>query len=150
MTTHTATINWQRGEAPFTPADFSRDHQWEMAGGQIVNASAAPQFRGNPDCVDPEAAFTASLSSCHMLTFLYLAAKSGLTVDHYQDHAEGTLGKTSKGMAMVKVVLRPEIRFAGSPPSPQVLDELHQQAHKDCFIANSVTTEIIVEGSVQG
>lgn len=148
MPTHQATIRWQRGDSPFTPAEYNRDHLWEMAGDQTIKASAAPQFRGNAQCVDPEDAFTASLSSCHMLTFLFLAARGGFTVEEYVDHAEGSLGKTPAGMAMVKVVLKPQIRFSGEPPSAQTLDELHHQAHKDCFIANSVSTEIVVEGSV--
>ncbi len=145
MSTHTATVSWELGGSAFTPAEYPRDHEWHLAGGQIVNASAAPGYRGNADCVDPEEAFTASLSSCHMLTFLYLAASKGMVVEKYLDRAEGTLSKTDRGMAMTRVVLRPEITFSGEAPAQEQLDELHHAAHKACFIANSVHTEIVVE-----
>ncbi|MEM7707897.1 MAG: OsmC family protein [Pseudomonadota bacterium] len=145
MSTHTATVSWELGDGEFTPAAYPRDHHWRLAGGQTLNASAAPGYRGNADCVDPEEAFTASLSSCHMLTFLYLAASKGLVVEKYLDQAEGTLGKTERGMVMTRVTLRPEITFSGPAPSQEDLDQLHHAAHKACFIANSVLTEIVVE-----
>lgn len=147
MSSHHATVSWQGGDQPFTPAGYNRDHHWQLSGGQTVNASAAPAYKGNPDCVDPEEAFTASLASCHMLTFLYIAASKGFTVSNYVDNAEGQLGKTDRGMAMVKVILRPDVTFTGNQPEPQELEEMHHLAHKGCFLANSVTTEVVVEAA---
>ncbi len=143
MSVHKATIRWQADEKEFTPATYNRDHRWEFEGGQSLGASAAPAYRGNPALVDPEEAFTASLASCHMLTFLYLAAVKGITVTGYVDEAEGHIGKNQQGrMAVLRVMLRPRIEFAGTPPDEATLQALHEQAHKHCFIANSVTTEI--------
>lgn len=146
MASHKATVRWERGEREFTLATYDRNHRWEFEGGETLRASAAPEYKGSADHVDPEQAFTASLSACHMLTFLALAANKGLTIDRYVDHAEGFLGKNEQGrMAMVRVVLRPEISFADGPPDAETLDQLHERAHKTCFIANSVTTQVDVE-----
>jgi organic hydroperoxide reductase OsmC/OhrA len=98
------------------------------------------------DAVDPEEAFVASLASCHMLFFLFYAAKAGLKIDRYEDEAIGELGKNSKGvMAMLKVRLRPRIAWVGKAPSGEQLDKLHHCAHESCYIANSVTTEVVIE-----
>ena len=146
MATHKATIRWQRGGKEFTLATYERDHSWQFEGGETVRASAAPAYKGNPAFVDPEEAFTASLSSCHMLTFLALAANKGFVVDEYVDHAEGYLDKNEQGrMAMTRVVLRPQITWGGEAPDADTLHQLHERAHKACFIANSVTTKIDVE-----
>ena len=146
MATHTATVRWERGDKPFELATYNRDHTWDFGSGETLNASAAPTYKGNPDFVDPEQAFVASLSSCHMLTFLALAANKGVVVNSYIDHAEGELGKNEDGrMAMTKVVLRPRIKYEGEGPDADTLEKLHERAHKACFIANSVTTEVVVE-----
>ena len=145
MHSHKVTIRWHRDGKDFTPAGYSRDHEWLFEGGESLRASAAPAYKGNPDLTDPEQAFTAALSSCHMLTFLYLAAVKGFVVDQYSDDAEGFLGKTERGMAMTRVVLRPAVTFAEPGPDSDTLAKLHDQAHHDCFIANSVTTQIDVE-----
>ena len=114
--------------------------------GVEVPGSAAPAYLGNPARVDPEAAFVAALSSCHMLTFLALATMKGFVVDSYADAAVGHLEKNANGkMAVTRVDLHPDIIFSGAKmPAPADLDWLHDKAHKECFIANSVTTEVKV------
>jgi organic hydroperoxide reductase OsmC/OhrA len=146
MSKHAATISWRRETPSFTYDTYSRDHTWAFPGGARVAASAAPAYRGSPALVDPEEALVASLASCHMLTFLALAAKKGLVVDAYEDEAEGTLGPNAeRKLAVTRVVLRPRITFAGDPPDAETLARLHEKAHEQCFIANSVKTEISVE-----
>ena len=107
--------------------------------------SAAPAFKGSAERVDPEEAFVAALSSCHMLTFLAIAAKKRLVVDDYVDSAVGYLEKNEDGkLAMTRVVLRPAIQFA-DPPSAETIEKMHHKAHENCFIALSVKTEVTVE-----
>jgi organic hydroperoxide reductase OsmC/OhrA len=149
---YVATVAWQRREGEkYTDNRYSRAHEWRFDGGAIVPASSSPSVvpapLSDPGGVDPEEAFVASLSSCHMLFFLFHAAKKGFVVDRYEDEAVGTMGKNAKGaMAMLKVVLRPAVTWDGDRrPSGAELDALHEQSHHDCFIANSVTTEISVE-----
>ena len=145
MSEHSVTIDWNRDGRDFTYASYGRDHTWRFEGGALVNASAAPGYRGSPDLVDPEEAFVASLSSCHMLTFLALAAKNKLVVDRYSDRAVGHLEKNAEGrLAVTRVVLNPVIEFVGPKPTATQLAELHDSAHHHCFIANSVTTEVSV------
>lgn len=112
-----------------------------------MQATAAPGYGGDPALIDPEEAFVASLSSCHMLTFLALCAKHNFIVDSYRDEATGQLGKREDGRhAMQRVVLRPRVTFASNAePSTEKMAELHHKAHEMCFIANSVTTEVTVE-----
>ena len=149
MSEHRVTVRWMRDGAEFTPKAYSRDHVWEFEGGAEVRASAAPQYLGNPALVDPERAFVASVSSCHMLTFLALAARDGFVVDQYQDDAVGLLERNAdKRMAITRVVLKPRITWGDEPPDQEKLDSLHQNAHKHCFIANSVTTAIEVASPV--
>jgi len=146
MSEHRATVHWNRQGTQFTPKEYTRDHLWKFEGGSEVRASAAPQYLGNDALVDPEQAFVASLSSCHMLTFLSLAARDGFVVDDYEDEAVGLMERNAeKRIAITSVVLRPKITWGGEPPDPERLDKLHENAHKYCFIANSVTTEISVE-----
>jgi organic hydroperoxide reductase OsmC/OhrA len=145
MSEHRVTVRWTRDGAEFTPKSYSRDHLWRFEGGSEVRASAAPQFLGNPALVDPERAFVASLSSCHMLTFLALAARDGFVVEHYEIDAVGFLERNGeRRLAMTRVVLRPTIKWGSEPPNPGQLDLLHQKAHKHCFIANSVMTVVEV------
>ena len=151
MSEHTATIKWARrdGEA-FTDNRYSRAHQWDFDGGVTVPASSSPHAvrapLSNPAAVDPEEAFVASLSSCHMLWFLSLAAKKGFVVESYEDRAVGRLEKDEHGkMAISRVLLSPEIRFGGSTqPTSEELRALHDAAHHECFIANSVKTTVTV------
>jgi organic hydroperoxide reductase OsmC/OhrA len=145
MSEHRATIHWNRQGTEFTYKEYTRDHVWKLADSE-VRASSAPQYLGNESLVDPEQAFVASLSSCHMLTFLALAARDGLVVDDYLDDAVGLMERNAdKRMAIVRVILRPKITWGGEPPDAAKLGELHENAHKHCFIANSVTTKIDVE-----
>ncbi|MEM7137774.1 MAG: OsmC family protein [Myxococcota bacterium] len=146
MTEHRATIVWDRQQTEFTYKAYTRDHVWRFEGGSEVAASAAPKYLGNDALVDPEQAFVAALSSCHMLTFLALAARDGFTVDRYEDAAVGYLERNDqKKLAITRVVLRPEIRWSGDKPDQAHLDKLHHVAHEQCFIANSVTTRIEVD-----
>jgi organic hydroperoxide reductase OsmC/OhrA len=148
MADHRATIHWQRTSADFTYDTYNRAHEVRFKDGAIVlPSSSAPQFRGDADRVDPEEAFVASLSSCHMLTFLAICARKRITVDAYDDDASGHLEKGEHGkLWMGHVTLRPRVRFApGVTVSKATLDDIHHHAHEDCFIANSVKTEIGVE-----
>jgi organic hydroperoxide reductase OsmC/OhrA len=142
---HKATIRWKLESADFEYANYNRDHTWDFEGGQTVAASAAPGFQGSEDRVDPEEAFVASLSSCHMLTFLAICAKKRRTVTRYEDQAVGFLEKNADGqLAMTRVTLKPVIEFAGTPPTAEELAALHAASHRNCFIANSVKTEVAI------
>jgi len=151
LSEYTATIKWQRDSQDFLDDNYSRGHTWEFDGGLHVPASASPQNVPLPksvaENVDPEEAFVASLSSCHMLFFLAAARHKGYMVDKYTDCAIGYLAKNDQGrLAMMKVVLRPKVVFSGDTwPTKVQIDEIHQQSHEQCFIANSVKTEIITE-----
>jgi organic hydroperoxide reductase OsmC/OhrA len=147
---YTATVLWERapGEA-FTDVRFSRGHSWSFDGGITLRASASPHVVprfSDPAGVDPEEAFVASLSSCHMLTFLYLAAKRGLVINRYQDAAEGVMTKNEQGRFWVsEVTLHPRIDWEGDAPDAAAQEELHHLAHEECFIANSVRTDVRCE-----
>jgi organic hydroperoxide reductase OsmC/OhrA len=145
MSEHKANIKWSRGGKDFTYKTYSRDHVWSMNGNEIP-ASATTAYLGNPNRVDPEAALVAALSSCHMLTFLALAANKGFVVDSYEDAAVGHLEKNAQGkFAVTRVELHPKIAFGGAKqPAAAELDALHEKAHKECFIANSVITDVKV------
>ena len=146
MSEHTANIIWNRHTQDFTYDSYNRDHEWAFKDIKVP-ASAAPDFKGNPDHVDPEQAFVAALSSCHMLTFLAIAAKQKFIVDSYEDNAVGYLEKNAQGkLAMTRVILRPHIQFADNKiPSSDELKEMHNKAHHNCFIANSITTDVTIE-----
>jgi organic hydroperoxide reductase OsmC/OhrA len=145
MSEHKAAIRWSRDGRDFTYKTYSRDHLW-IANGNEIPASATPAYLGNPGRVDPEAALVAALSSCHMLTFLALAANKGFVVERYEDDAVGRLEKNAQGkMAITRVDLHPKITFGGAKqPAAADLEWLHDKAHRECFIANSVTTEVRV------
>jgi len=147
MSEHRATVTWQRGDVAFDYESYSRDHSWEFSGGVRVMASAAPDFLGSPDGVDPEEAFVAAVSSCHMLTFLALAARKRRTVNVYRDRAVGILEENPEGrLAISRVLLRPVIHFDDSLEiSDDAIARLHHLAHEHCFIANSIRSEVIVE-----
>jgi organic hydroperoxide reductase OsmC/OhrA len=148
---YVATVRWQRAGAKFVDNKYSRAHEWHFDGGAVVPASSSPNVVPVPLSsaagVDPEEAFVASLSSCHMLWFLSHAARRGFVVDQYEDAAVGTMGKNADGrVAMLKVVLRPRVTWAGETrPTAADTDALHHRSHEDCFIANSVTAEVAVE-----
>ena len=152
MSSYAATISWSRGEAEdFAGGRFSRAHQWAFDGGAVVPASASPHIVPAPWSdergVDPEEAFVASLSSCHMLFYIDFARRAGFVVDTYVDEAEGVLGKGPDGrQAMTRVTLRPRVRWSGDrQPNEADVADLHHRAHEACFIANSVKTEVVVE-----
>jgi organic hydroperoxide reductase OsmC/OhrA len=145
MSEHRATLRWTRGDSGFGYKEYSRDHDWIFPNGHTLRASAAPKYLGNEDCVDPEEAYVASLSSCHMLTFLALSSMQGFVLDSYADEAVGTLAfNADKKLAITTVTLRPTTVFSGDKqPTREELESLHHKAHEECFIANSVTTEIV-------
>lgn len=151
MAEYKATITWARDGAVFTDNRYSRGHRWLFDGGVEVAASASPHSVPLPlsvaAAVDPEEAFVASLSSCHMLWFLSIAAKRGWVVESYRDEAVGVLEKNATGkLAMTRVTLRPEVHFGGaSRPTPDEVTAVHRQAHEECFIASSVKTDVRCE-----
>lgn len=151
MTDHLATITWQRDVSDFSTDGYSRAHLWTFDGGAEIAASSSPHVvpvpQSDASAVDPEEAFVASLSSCHMLWFLSIARKRGFVVDNYRDEAIGRMGKDADGkMAMIEVVLRPEVLFGeGRQVDAGQLHALHHAAHEQCFIANSVRTDVRCE-----
>jgi organic hydroperoxide reductase OsmC/OhrA len=147
MSEHTVTVAWKRDTPDFSYQSYNRDHDWTFDAGVTIRASAAPAYLGNAACVDPEEAFVASLSSCHMLTFLAIASRKRFAVDAYHDQAVGILDKDAAGrLAITKVTLQPKVQFSGDKaPAPEMITEMHEQAHHACFIASSVKTEVIVE-----
>ena len=157
MGTYEAKIVWQRGsDEPFTDGPYSRAHDWLFDGGARVRASASPHSVRPPlsdsSAVDPEEAFVAALSSCHMLFFLWLAAQRGFAVASYEDSAVGTMSKGKDGREWVsQVTLRPNVVFDGPQrPSPAEVETLHHDSHERCYIANSVKTDVRVEGRASG
>jgi organic hydroperoxide reductase OsmC/OhrA len=147
MSDHKATIHWRRETADFKYENYNRDHDWDFDGGLQVRASAAPAYLGSAACVDPEEAFVASVSSCHMLTFLAIAAKKHFTVDEYHDDAIGFMEKNADGrLAITRATLQPQIKFGGDKiPTEDEIAQMHEQSHLACFIANSVKTEVTVK-----
>jgi organic hydroperoxide reductase OsmC/OhrA len=148
MSEHRASVVWSRTSSDFTYDTYNRGHEVRFKGGDIVlPASSAPEFKGDADRVDPEEAFVGSLASCHMLTFLAICARKRLTVESYADDASGSLAKGENGrLWMAHVTLRPRVRFASNTNvDSDLLSQLHHQSHIECFIANSVNTEISVE-----
>ena len=150
MSAHRAAIHWARGGQGFLDQRYSRAHVWRFDGGVEVRASSSPDVVPLPlsdaSAVDPEEAFVASVSSCHMLWFLSIAAERGFVVDGYTDDAEGIMGPDADGqMVIVRVTLRPKTVFSGIAPSKQALHDMHHAAHRSCFIANSIKSEIVCE-----
>ena len=151
MAEYKAIIKWQRTSPDFLRGKYSREHTWTFDGGVTVPASSSPHVVptpwSNPACVDPEEAFVASISSCHMLTFLFLAARQGFQIDSYEDEAVGLISKNEKGAPWVSgVTLNPKIVYSGDKlPTVEEQEHLHHHSHEQCFIANSVKTEITVK-----
>ena len=152
MGNYRATVIWRRREGDdFPRGRYSRAHEWHFDEGVRVPASASPSHVrvpfSDPAAVDPEEAYIAALSSCHMLFFLYLAGKAGLDVTSYEDEAVGEMAKSENGREWIaRVTLRPEVTFAeGRSPSRADLERLHHEAHELCYVANSVKTEVVVE-----
>jgi organic hydroperoxide reductase OsmC/OhrA len=147
MSEHRASIQWKRESPDFSTETYNRAHRWVFEGGIEVPASSAAEFKGDSDRVDPEKALVAALASCHMLTFLAIAAKKRLVVEEYSDQAVGVLEKNADGkLAVTRVTLRPKVVFGGAgAPSSEEIARLHDKAHQHCFIANSVHTSVTVE-----
>jgi organic hydroperoxide reductase OsmC/OhrA len=146
MSQHVAEIHWERTSKGFSYEEYNRGHVWRFDAGINVDASASPDYRGDKDRVDPEEAFVAAISSCHMLSFLAIAARRRFVVDSYKDRAVGKMEKNMEGrLAVTSVDLHPQVAFA---PETEVdtatLRKMHHDAHEQCFIANSVKTMVIV------
>jgi organic hydroperoxide reductase OsmC/OhrA len=150
MSEYKATIKWQRTSPDFLKGRYSREHIWTFDGGATVPASPSPHVVpapwSNPACVDPEEAFVAAISSCHMLTLLFLASKQGFQIDSYEDESVGVMTKNEKGVPWVSLVtLNPKIIYSGNKlPTPTDEKQLHHLAHEQCYIANSIKTEVSV------
>jgi organic hydroperoxide reductase OsmC/OhrA len=150
MSEYKAIIKWQRTSADFLKGRYSREHTWTFDGGLTVPASPSPSVvplpYSNPAHVDPEEAFVAAISSCHMLTFLFVASKQGFQIDSYEDEAVGVMTKKEKGVPWVSLVtLSPKIVYSGDKlPAPTDEKHLHLLAHEQCYIANSIKTEVVV------
>ena len=150
---HLAKIHWTNQGPDFVKGKYSREHTWVFDGGVTVPASPSPHVVpapwSNPANVDPEEAFVASVASCHMLTFLWLASNAGFQIDSYDDDAAGVMTKNERGTPWVSSIrLRPRIVFRGEhQPSVEELAELHERAHAECFIANSIKTVVTVENA---
>jgi len=151
MSEHKAIIRWARTGPDFVKGKYTREHSWTFDGGLTVPASSSPSVVpapwSNATGVDPEEAFVASISSCHMLTFVWLASRAGFIADSYEDEAVGSMSKNERGVPWVSaVILRPRIVWGGEKtPAPADLDRLHHAAHEQCFIANSIKTAVTVE-----
>jgi organic hydroperoxide reductase OsmC/OhrA len=148
MAGYQATVEWSRSGASFLDNKYSREHTWKFDGGVTIAGSSSPHVvpvpYSNPGAVDPEEALIVALASCHMLSFLYVAGKQGFVVDQYRDEATGKMTKNEAGKYWVsEVTLHPKIEFSGQKrPSPPEIETLHHLAHEECFIANSVKTDI--------
>ena len=144
MAAHYAEVQWHHKAHPQHPETFDRDHTVTFENGQAIAGSSAPAYFGNPDAANPETLLLAALASCHMLTFLAVAAKRGFQVSHYRDKAEGSLAKNAEGrVAITHCTLRPDIAFSGdSQPSAEELRKMHESAHRNCFIANSLNCSV--------
>lgn len=152
MHRYEARISWQRDGATFSDNRYSRGHEWSFDGGVTVRASSSPLTVKAPysvaEAVDPEEALVAATSSCHMLWYLSLAGRQGFIVDRYADDAFGVMEKNAEGkVAFTRITLRPQIEFAGEKlPSAAEIAALHHSAHEECFIANSLKCEVVIEG----
>jgi organic hydroperoxide reductase OsmC/OhrA len=149
---YSVAVSWERGDAAFLDRRYSRAHTWKFDGGMVIRGSSSPDVvpvpYSDPSAVDPEEAFVAALSSCHMLCFLAIAAKRGFAVHTYEDNAIGTLAPGERGRACIATVrLQPHVVFQGRAPTLEVFDEMHHEAHEECYIANSVTTRLTTAGS---
>jgi organic hydroperoxide reductase OsmC/OhrA len=151
MSTHSAEVIWSRDDQKFIDNRYSRKHLLRFDGGTELFGSSSPLVvpmpYSAPDAVDPEEAFVASLSSCHMLWFLSIAARRGHVVDRYHDTATGVMGKDAHGKTMMTIVtLRPQVHFSGPEiPTAAAIGAIHHEAHEECFIANSVKTAVVCE-----
>lgn len=147
MSSFSIHVAWRRTTPDFDVKTFDRGHVWHLAGGQTVQGSSAPGYSGNPEMSNPEEALLAALSSCHLLTFLTVAALKRLVVDSYEDDPLAELGKNDKGRMMVsRLILRPRVTFGGATiPDEHTVRELHRKAEENCFIGNSLLSSVVLE-----
>jgi organic hydroperoxide reductase OsmC/OhrA len=144
---HRVNLHWQRTSEDFHYDRYNREHRVEFGGGLAITGSAAQEYRGKPEHPNPEEALVYAAASCHMLSFLAIAAKRKLVVDGYEDRASGVLAKNAEGrLAITRITLRPVITWAGEAPSHETLTRMHEASHRECFIANSLKSEVVVEG----
>lgn len=148
MSEHSVHVHWDRITPGFDYDTFDRTHTLTFGGGLGVTASSAPDFLGRKEFANPEEMLAAAVASCHMLTFLAIAAKSRYTVDDYEGESVAILDKNPEGrLAVVKIILRPKVKFSGDrQPNADQLEKLHEKAHQNCFIANSVRCPVAIEG----
>ncbi len=147
MSEHNVKLIWTKETESFAYKDYNRNHQWDFGEGLIVPASSAPQFLGDPECADPERAFAAALSSCHMLFVIAICSKKRLVVQDYIDNSTAILEQDDEGDLIIsRVILRPQVIFAeGVEVSQEALAKIHEQSHKKCFLAKSVKSEVLLE-----
>ena len=147
MSSFSIGLSWRRATPDFDVKTFSRDHVWRLAGGQTVQGSSAPDYSGNPAMSNPEEALLAALSSCHMLTFLSIAALRKLVVDRYEDEPVAELGKNDQGKTMVaRMTLRPHVTFGGATiPNEETVLAIHKKAKENCFVGNSLLSQVTLE-----
>ncbi|WP_409523710.1 OsmC family protein [Nitrincola sp. MINF-07-Sa-05] len=146
MSVHQSVISWQRNPHESEAGTYSRNHQVMLNGGQQVNVSASVEFKGDPNCADPEQMLVSAVSSCHMLFFLAIAEFQGYQVDSYEDNPVGYLERNDKkGMEVTRIELSPQITFGGDKvPDPKAISRIHTNAHSNCFIRNSITAEVTI------
>ena len=146
MSTHSSHLHWRRAPHPQDSSTYDRNHVTTLAGEQKLNVSASTEFKGDPACADPEQLLVSAVSSCHMLFFLAIAERQGFTVETYRDRATGHLEKgTSGGPVITRIELFPVITFGGDRiPDAVAISRIHAGAHKNCFIGNSITADVIV------
>lgn len=147
MSDFAVSLKWARTTADFSPKEYDRTHTVRMSGGFAYRASAAPEFNGKAELANPEETLLAALASCHMLTFLAIAANSKLVVDSYEDTVAAKLEKNAKGkMCIQSVLLQPKVSFSGGKlPNAEELAHLHEKAHANCIIANSISATVLVQ-----
>ena len=146
MSQHSVEINWENAPNKLAENTYNRNHRVALSGDQVIHASSAPEYKGDPDCADPEQLLVSALSSCHMLTFLAIAELKGFVVQSYNDKATGYLEKGESGRPEVtRIELSPRIEYSGeNRPDAATLKRMHESAHKNCFIANSLKTKVEV------
>jgi organic hydroperoxide reductase OsmC/OhrA len=146
MSEHHAHIFWKRNTQDFLYETYDRTHEIKFEGGQRISGSSAPEFKGKVEFANPEEMLAASASTCHMLTFLALCSKKRIVVNSYDDNATAMLDKNTSGkLAVTKIILRPKVTFEGAAPDSSTLHSLHERSHQECFIANSIKCEVVVE-----
>ncbi|TGV11244.1 OsmC family peroxiredoxin [Mesorhizobium sp. M8A.F.Ca.ET.173.01.1.1] len=147
MSIHKSILSWERAPHPEDPATYSRNHIATLSGGQQLRVSASVDYKGDKDSADPEQMVVSAVSSCHMLFFLAIAESQGLTVDRYEDRAVGYVEKGSAGRPVItRIELSPAITFGGDKiPNAAAISRMHAGAHKNCFIGNSLTAEVVIK-----